>query len=112
MCTSEENGTVNEIIVLSGGSCTTHAAVLCRNLASFPKSILRESHTFELAHPKKKKKKGHLGTFWFSTFTVSFITTRSLVILWVVVYWWKYTDGHIMQQCVTPCHSVILTVNI
>ena len=56
----------------------------------------------------KKNKKYTLVTFWFGTFTISFSTARSLVILWVAVYRWKV---HIMQQCVIPCHSVILAVN-
>ena len=41
------------------------------------KTIMKESCNFELAHLKEKKKKerkyfGHLATFWFGTFKMSF----------------------------------------
>jgi len=80
-------------------------SVSCKNLASFPKSIVKESQ-FELVHPKKKRKKDHLVKFWFGSFTISFSTARSLVILWMSVYWWKYTDGHII------CSSVLYHVTV
>ena len=49
------------------------------------KTIVKESHKFELARLKKKKKKkkekhfGHLATFWFSTFAMLFSATGCVV---------------------------------
>jgi len=48
-------------------------------------TIVRESHNFELACLKMKKKRrkklrqtfGHLATFWFHTFTISFVPLES-----------------------------------
>jgi len=43
------------------------------------KTILKESHKFELAHLKKKKKEKHFGrlaTFWFDTFAMHYSATR------------------------------------
>jgi len=56
------------------GWCT---AWRCKMLLFHAKTIVKESCTFELAHLKEKKKKkgkyfGHLATFWFSTFKMSF----------------------------------------
>jgi len=47
------------------------------------KTIVKESHKFELAHLKMKKKEGkHFGchaTFWFSTFAMPFSATGCVV---------------------------------
>jgi len=48
------------------------------------KTIMKESHKFELACLKKKKKKkekqfGFLATFWFGTFAMLFSTTGRVV---------------------------------
>ena len=47
------------------------------------KTIVKEARNFELAQLKKKKKErkhfGHLATFWFGTFTMSFCANKSLV---------------------------------
>jgi len=46
------------------------------------KTIVKESHKFELAHLKKKKKEKHFGclvTFWFGTFTKLFGATGCVV---------------------------------
>ena len=47
------------------------------------KTIVKESHKFELARLKKKKKKekhfGRLVTFWFGTFTMLFSATGCVV---------------------------------
>jgi len=63
MCTSEENGVASEAIVLQWplqtalpelkamGWCTDQ----CKMLLFCVKTIMKESHNFELAHLKKKK---------------------------------------------------------
>jgi len=70
------------------GWCTAQWKMLFR-----AKTIVKESHKFELAHLKKKKKKkkkrkkkkkkekhfGRLVTFWFSTFTMLFSATGCVV---------------------------------
>jgi len=45
------------------------------------KTIVKESHKFELAHLKKKKEKhiGRLATFWFGTFMMHFSATGCVV---------------------------------
>jgi len=49
------------------------------------KTIVKESHKFELAHLKQKKKKkkgkhfGRLVTFWFGTFAMLFSATGCVV---------------------------------
>ena len=52
------------------------------------KTIVKESHKFELARLKKKKKMmkkkkekqfGHLATFWFGTFAMLFCATGCVV---------------------------------
>ena len=50
------------------------------------KTIVKESHKFELARLKKKKKKkkkekhfGRMATFWFSTFAMLFSATGVVV---------------------------------
>jgi len=46
------------------------------------KTIMKESHKFELARLKKKKKEkqfGLLATFWFGTFAMLFSTTGCVV---------------------------------
>jgi len=47
------------------------------------KTIVKESHKFELARLKKKKKEkhfGHLATFWFGTFAILFSVTGYVVL--------------------------------
>ena len=57
------------------GWCTA----LCKMLLFSVKTILKESHSFELARLKKKKKErkliGCLATLWFGTFMMLFHAT-------------------------------------
>jgi len=45
------------------------------------KTVMIDSHNFELTHLKKNRKKhfGRLAPFWFGIFMMSFHATRSLV---------------------------------
>jgi len=56
--------------------------IACKMLLFCVKTIIKESN-FELAHLKKKKKKGKhfscLATFWFGTFAMLFCATRHVV---------------------------------
>lgn len=43
------------------------------------KTIVKDTHSFELTDLKQEEDFGHFVTFWFGTFTVFFHTTRSRV---------------------------------
>jgi len=82
MHTGEENGITNEAIVLQWlvwsilwdfkvvmGWCTTQ----CKMLLFCVKTIVKESHNFELAHLKKKRRRNkekHFGCLWFGIFAM------------------------------------------
>jgi len=60
------------------GSCTGY----CKMLLSCVKTVVIDSHNFELVHLNKKKEKKNscLWTFWFSTFMIHFCASSSLVV--------------------------------
>jgi len=60
------------------GWCTAQ----CKMLLFYANTILKESHNFELAvwrRRKKEKRFGCLATFWFGTFAMLFCATGHIV---------------------------------
>ena len=91
-CLSEDNGVANEAIVLEGVSSASWDIKIVKNqwgctllgvklLLFCVKTVARGSLNFEQKIRRRRKTKhfGCLMTFWFSTFTMSFCTTRILV---------------------------------
>ena len=70
------------------------------------KTIVKESHKFELAHLKKKKEKhfGRPATFWFGTFAMLFSATGCVVIKTLEDEWhtvikaYKFTISEILRD--------------